>query len=314
MKTSAIIRIVLWSFVALLLTAVLCVSIAAPAWSFLPSFENMNWGINVGGSNLSYANSELYTPAMEMVTLDGVSSISVNWPSGGVLVQAHDKSTVSFSETGAENADEEMKLHYYVTNNRLFVQFAKAKRWYGWSFPGKQLTMFVPQSMLQELGVSSVSAKIELKDFSAMKLDVESVSGDISLLNLTANSCDVEQVSGRISGEGVNFADYDAQTVSGRAELSGSFQTLSHEGVSGSADYVSAVCPEEARISSVSGSMQLRIPENPGFTARYERVSGSFSSEFPAISEKNRSVYGDGSAEFSFETVSGSISIMKLPV
>lgn len=313
MKTSAIIRIIAWSVVALLLTAVLCVAIIGPSWSFLPSFDDLNWGVSLGGANLTYSDSELYSPVSGPVTLDGIHALNVSWYAGGVSVQPHDENTVSFSETGAETVGEELKMHYYVKDNQVFIRFSKSKTWRVFRFSGKQLTILVPRSLFNEIRISAVSANIELKDISADKMDLESVSGDISLFDVSARNCDVEQVSGRIFGSGINSQVFDAQTVSGKTNVSGSFQEISHEGVSGDAEYASSICPVDADIGTVSGNIRLSIPENQGFTARYDKISGTVSNEFPATSEKNRAVYGDGSAEFSFETVSGNIYISKLP-
>jgi DUF4097 and DUF4098 domain-containing protein YvlB len=62
-------------------------------------------------------------------------------------------------------------------------------------------------------------------------------------------------------------------------------------------------------ISTVSGDAELSIPENDGFTVKYEKVSGDFECEFPITTSKNTGTYKDGGASFSMSTVSGDLDL-----
>ncbi|MDD6847516.1 MAG: DUF4097 family beta strand repeat-containing protein [Oscillospiraceae bacterium] len=67
---------------------------------------------------------------------------------------------------------------------------------------------------------------------------------------------------------------------------------------------------DDIDMESVSGNVNITIPEKiGGFTADYDTVSGDFSTDFSVKTIGNSHTYGDGSAEFDFETVSGDIKI-----
>ena len=75
MKTSAIIRIVIYAFLAVLLVGILCVGILKPGW--IPS----KFIIHTGGlqSELDYPDSESYTRGGGSVQPDLVEKIEVHW-------------------------------------------------------------------------------------------------------------------------------------------------------------------------------------------------------------------------------------------
>ena len=58
-----------------------------------------------------------------------------------------------------------------------------------------------------------------------------------------------------------------------------------------------------------SGSVVVALPEDSGFTARVDKASGSFRSDFP--SSQGGGVVGDGAASFDIFIASGSFAIEK---
>ena len=64
-------------------------------------------------------------------------------------------------------------------------------------------------------------------------------------------------------------------------------------------------------MDGVSGRITIALPETAGFTAKLDTVSGSLSCAFPGTLGSDLVVVGDGNADYSFDTVSGSVSIDK---
>ena len=63
---------------------------------------------------------------------------------------------------------------------------------------------------------------------------------------------------------------------------------------------------------SVSGNVRISMPENAGFTADVDSVSGDISGTYPMqMNAKNRYIGGDGSCRISVNTVSGDIQLDK---
>ena len=142
-------------------------------------------------------------------------------------------------------------------------------------------------------------------------MSVSTTSGEINLENAECFEVSLETVSGRIKTSDVSANDFSLESVSGDCVLSGSFSDIDAESVSGDFEFVSSSCPGKIDCSTVSGSIKVTIPENDGFTASLDTVSGDLECDFEAVFSKKQVRYGDGSAEFDFETVSGDASIHK---
>ena len=128
----------------------------------------------------------------------------------------------------------------------------------------------------------------------ASKAEISTTSGDINItLAATTNELDIETTSGNVTVASDGITDLDVDTTSGKVDI----------------DVKTA--PRSVDIETVSGAITLNIPENSGFTAEVAKVSGSFSCDFSAEHRLGKYIYGDGSGDYSFESVSGNIAIKK---
>jgi DUF4097 and DUF4098 domain-containing protein YvlB len=144
----------------------------------------------------------------------------------------------------------------------------------------------------EESEINTVSGEITCTDVSVNELDLGSTSGTIVCENAKAQQLNLNNVSGSIRAEG-EFAEIEAETVSGEVRLS-----------------LSTV-PSKINVDGVSGSITIALPETAGFTARLDTVSGSISCALPGTIGSDLVVVGDGSADYRFGTVSGSLRIEK---
>ncbi len=288
MKTSAIVRLILWGIVALGLTALLVVCLTVN-WSNIGS-----WGFGFGGT--TYADSSLYQAGGTTLAAADVRAVEVHWTSGDVRIAAYDGDTVQVSEQASGSLDTDKQLHWRLTDDgRLIVQYtASGWHWGVFRIPHKVLTVQVPRDMakLDVVMLEVVSADATVEGMQTAKLDANSVSGEVTLREVQADTLDVETVSGNVTASG-RFERVDANSVSGEVSVA------------------SSVCPNRVDAETVSGSVELTIPENDGFTCELDSVSGDLQADFAATVSKSRMVYGDGSARFDVETVSGDVRIRK---
>lgn len=311
MKTSAITRIIIWSIVAVLLTGILCTALVGG------NLFGLKFNFPFWGSGMNYADANLYTAGNGSVPASGIKQIEVNWTAGSVAIEPYDGQSVQFEEKNSSTLKEEEKLHYVVHDDKLIIQYRKSRAFWGFGFQahgGKELTVKVPWSLsgnLKELEVSAVSANTLVWELSAEEISLETVSGRIDAHALTCKELNLETVSGQITAETCTAASVDVTSVSEDILLGGTFETVDTENVSGKTEISSERCPSSVGASSVSGNIKLQIPENEGFTARYETVGGKFTSGFASTAEKGRCVYKNGNADFDFETVSGNIEVTK---
>ena len=69
--------------------------------------------------------------------------------------------------------------------------------------------------------------------------------------------------------------------------------------------------PTSIEAETVSGEIILYLPEDTGFTAELDSVSGEFKCDFEVSEKKDRYQSGDSSNYYEFDTVSGDVRIKK---
>ena len=100
-------------------------------------------------------------------------------------------------------------------------------------------------------------------------------------------------------------------TTSGNARVSGSFERVDVNTVSGNINIHSAKMLEGFKTSSISGDITLTIPENDGFTVDFNKVTGKFKSDFSFAIQGDTHIYKNGETRFNASTVSGNLDIVR---
>lgn len=306
MKTSAIVRLILWSLLALILSGLLIAGLIVDSL--------INIGSEIGWGWVSGAFNESDYSVGDADISDDINSIDIHWISGSVRVEVFDGDKVEIREDGYNTESE--KLRYRVSNGKLTVQFSKTRVWFlSYSHLSKDLVVRLPRNTageLKTLDIESVSAKVYASGLHADELEVESVSGGIELEDISADTTELKSVSGKIVTSELTTDRLDTNNVSGKTEIYGNIGRLDAETVSGSIVMSTETTPDKADLNSVSGSITLYLPEDCGFTAKLESVSGKVSSDFAMTSEGKKYTCGDGQCKISAETVSGGLNIRKI--
>ena len=318
MKTSSVIRLVCWLVIACILAGVLVWGMGQSGFnfSFLP-FSCVGQGIQnirhnaLQGDVGAYSENNSYE-----VPLASIKTIDISWVDGSVSVIPYDGATIAFSESSLTGIPEKYALRYAVNGSTLTIQYSASDiNWNtDWWNLSKKLEVLVPKALAVDfanLRVDAVSASVNASDITGDKIGLSTVSGSIDAANITADTLELDTTSGSMETTACTISNVQANSVSGAIKLEGSFGSVLTDAVSGSSGIRSTVCPTRVRMNTVSGACSLAIPENSGFTAQYSTVSGGFSCAFPATLSNDRAVYGDGSADFNFNSVSGGIQIAK---
>lgn len=285
MKTSSIVKIVCWSLVAVTLTAFL--------FGFLRRDASQN--ASFGFPQISFGNSdnfdEKFVSGIYTADANVVNSIKIEWVNGEINVVKSDGDKIEFSEVSSRDISEKEEMVSKVEGNELTIKFTKGDRM-TYNNLRKKLTVLVPKNL--------------------MELDIETVSGGTTVKDLTVNDFSVEKVSGTLKTENLVANMVNFESVSGSTDFHGSFSLIDGETVSGSVKINSKICPSSIDIETVSGSINIGIPENDGFTAISDTVSGSLNTDFESQQSKKKIVYKDGRANFAFSGISGSVTINKI--
>lgn len=249
--------------IGLILFLVLCVLCIA----------GCRFSINItpGMSSFLYEDADRYTMGGSSIS-NTVEKVDIEWISGQVRMEVHDKNTIEFSETANENLNENNSLYYWLDDKTLHIKFCRSGKW-DFTDLEKDMTIYLPQELiLKELNVESISAVIIADDVHAQKLELESVSGDVSVKGSEMNEINADSISGDVS-------------------------------------IVCRTMPKEMEIDTVSGSVELFLGESADFTLNFETVSGDLSSDIPFRVSGDSYTCGVGTYQYEIDTVSGDVSI-----
>ncbi len=230
--------------------------------------------VSRGIFSFSFGRSGNYTYGAATLNAAQIDEVEVEWVSGDITITESKGETISFSETSSKTLEQNEQLGYRLEGHKLIIVQTTQDYWFG-NAPSKDLQLSLPP-MLYALNLEAVSADVTLTgDFSLHELDMETVSGRIEINELNCN-------------------DISLESVSGRMDLT-----------------VGKTAPKQIDVSAVSANVTIYWPENEGFTAEMEAISGDISSDFSTISHNGRIVYGNGACEIECDSVSGDLDILK---
>ena len=244
------------------------------------------------GSELSADNNFISESTVQNVSFDAseVKKLHIEWVSGNVTLKTADQHNVTFRVDG----DSALPFSYQLSGNELDLRYPADNALWKPAWGSKNLTVTVPQSWYaRETNIDVVSAVVEVDGLSTEELKLDTTSGPI---NASGLCCD----------------QIIASTVSGNVILEGTAEELKLDTTSGRCQAELDERVQEIELDSVSGELELILPESLGFEAEVDTVSGSFRSDIPTTAS-SKGVYtcGNGECGISVDTVSGSITIQK---
>ena len=244
------------------------------------------------GSELSADNNFISESTVQNVSFDAkeVKKLHIEWVSGNVTLKTADQHNITFRVDG----DSALPFSYQLSGNELDLRYPADNALWKPAWGSKNLTVTVPQSWYaRETNIDVVSAVVEVDGLSTEELKLDTTSGPI---NASGLCCD----------------QIIASTVSGNVILEGTAEELKLDTTSGRCQAELDERVREIELDSVSGELELILPESLGFEAEVDTVSGSFRSDIPTTAS-SKGVYtcGNGECGISVDTVSGSITIQK---
>lgn len=313
MKHNAMIRIVLWSLLALVLLGILITGLFGYVGrnNYRTSTEATVVQVDLGQTAAGNATQEAIletapatipqtTPATapsspaDGIAIDPsqVQNLEIDWPAGSVIIAPSDGNQIIISETPVDRPEEQ--LAYSLRGGTLRILYHAKKTVPNFNhFHSKDLTILVPQ------------------DFALNLLDLDTASADLSISNMAMKDADVDGASGRSRFENCRLGSLSVDTVSGDVFISGQVTELDVDSTSSSIQAELTNVPREISADTTSGSLELTLPKDAGFTLELETISGNFRSDFDTT--KNGSIYrcGDGRCEIEVDSVSGGVTIRK---
>lgn len=259
-------------------------------------------------------------------------TVTVSNVAGSITVKGWDREEVHITGTLSEDVE---RLDIESDGDEINIEVVVPDRVR--DRDGSELVLSIPTA--SRLEVEAVSADVDVSGISG-PIEASSISGNVNVQSRSAE-LDVSSISGKITVAGsADNAEVEAGTISGSMELTGirgqlraetvsgsakildsSLRELNAETTSGSLTYVGSILPGgNFDISSISGSVELRLPADVDASFDISAFSGDIdnafgpeaqrSSEYGPGQELNFTA-GKGSARVSIETLSGSIDLVK---
>lgn len=301
MKRSAIIRIIVFALIILMLGWLLAAGIArenrVPAASNTSDSTTPTDKTSAGAegreTSASGTDSGIRRASHEITELE------IDWVSGSVTIQPGDTDVILYEETGS--FDSKYAMVATESEHKLKIDFCEDSVAKGFEFhigmnlnassPKKDLTVTVP------------------RNWECTKLTIENVSAPVSLSGLSVGELEYDGVSGTFTLTDCTVTDLSADTVSGGISFSGTLDEADLDTTSGSIQMTLSDPAKSIEVDSVSGGVDIAYPDNCGFTARFDAVSGKFSSEIGVTASNGTYISGDGSCRIRMDSVSGGMRI-----
>ena len=258
---------------------------------------------------------------------DPVTGLNISWFHGPVELKVGDGNVIYVTERSSGELEEGERLELSSSGGVLTIKWnSQLLALDLLDTRSKALAVQVPAQVaaqLKELRCTTVSGTVTARGFSAEELEFASDSGSLELYDLQAEEASLQATSGALLLQGAQIAGELRDVAAGRAELSSVSGGLWYQGqadelaagtISGAVEAALAACPQQARMTSVSGGLTLALPEDAGFEAAFSSMSGEFRSDFPVSGDRGpsgRALYGDGRCKLEFATTSGSMVVAR---
>lgn len=278
MKRNAIFRIILFSFLAVVLVGVLISGIALKKYQMPGIVVRKSFDAPEVSGNKFNAGE--------------IDRLKIEWAAGSIVLVPVEGNKISITEE-LLGGDESMVLK--KDGSTLYVQYREGA--VGISFGSgslkKNLYITVPQ------------------DWECKELEIDAASATVQVENLTIEEVESSTASGTHTFTNCQVGTMKMETVSGDLNFTGTLEKLDFNGVSAQLDLALTNAPKSIELESVSGDLNLTLPESCGFTVDKDTVSGRVSSELPTTEQNGKIVYADGHCEIEVEGVSASVHIRK---
>ena len=204
---------------------------------------------------------------------EGLYGLDIDWDMGDVEICVGEEEKILLKETRSANTP---PAEYLCKDGVLSVRCRKEGPYLG---RGKDLTLVLPRTLAQTLAtcrIRTVAGDMKLEDLSCGTVQIKSVSGDLRTSGLRSQSVLISSVSGDMELD-LETTQMTVNTVSGDIAFRGKAGQVSLATKSGDAELVFETCPDKTEIQTVSGDLELVLPEDSRIRFLAKTVSGDVS-------------------------------------
>ncbi len=196
-----------------------------------------------------------------------------------------------------------------------------------------KLDLYIPKSYHGGLAAHTTSGDIVASDWSFSSVDMTSVSGDFTLSGIETERIELSTTSGKMDCDALKADEMNcssvsgdvmvrdgaigsvmANTTSGEVSISGLSGGADIGTVSGSISIIADKLSDDYKLSTTSGDVIVKLPEQAQFVLGYDTTSGSYQSDFKMVynSQSRSQVDGytnENGVKLEIDTVSGDLEL-----
>lgn len=283
MKRNAIIRICIYS---LLLILLLCLLLSG-----INGFRGLSTWLSRGDRGEWGDGSLTAADKPRNFDASAVSSLEIDWAVGDILIQHTDAGQIMVSEQRGEKSE---PMVVSCKNGRLKIEYSEGGHvWFGIhnNIPSKNLTISLPKGWTGEM------------------LDVDMAGGSVKLTDMTFDEMEFDGASAELTLENCTLRTLDIDAASGSVSFSGSLDVLDMDGASADFTGVFENKPFRLTVDGMSGSLDITLPTDCGFTANLDGLSSSFNCDLPVSTRNGAYIAGDGSCKIDADGMSMTVTV-----
>ncbi len=276
-------------------------TIAGTRWAYITEPET-GWIV------MDFIQTQSPLPGSESAAIDGPGSgygrqpqglkeINIEWALGDITIQSGDVERIEVREINRNDG----KVGDMVINNsdsKLSIRYSEKASW--------NLGISVTDTMAKDLYVTVPLG------FSLDTLEVDAASAILKVENMTIRDVDFDGASGTCDFVNCHIDTMDLDTASGDITFRGSLDQLDCDAASASVSAVFENVPSRIDMDSMSGDLDITLPETAGFTVSMDGLNCDFVSDFGYSVQKNGAYYrGDGACKITMDAMSGDVYVRK---
>lgn len=265
-----------------------------------------------GQQDYYYEGGQAYSRGDCQLNPSQVKNIEIDWLSGNVTIERYQGDVIQITETDSPSPDAD-KLHYHLNDSGyLQIRYFSSRQTAGiyHKVENKDLVIRVPENCsFEDIQLTINAGNATLTDLTLEdKAYITVVSGNVNL-----NSCEVEKLfcdisQGLLNDVGSTIQQINAGVFQGNIKMSGAYGVFDGGVQQGN---ISLETWSATRIKAQidQGNLNVILPENIGFTARYLVDTGSINfGDFQVNNTgSTEAICGDGALELILTVKSGVI-------
>lgn len=188
-----------------------------------------------------------------------------------------------------------------------------------------EATIYIPKVDYEKIRVRLFNGPIQCENLKVKSFKIKTANGKISAVGIEGKKMEVETANGKIKIRDSKIMELEAETLNGAIQLQGEYNRLELQSFNGDiVCQLNGSSGEELEAKTISGNINLTIPEGVAVSGELKSNLGSFAVELDGIqivSEKSevvqKSLYfkpvvaGQETYNLYADTKTGSISVKK---